>query len=121
MRNEKMKRGLFLDDYRNPSDVYWCRYPKDIQWEVVRSYDSFIGSLISGRQYDFISYDHDLEEFHYKDAAGVLDFDYNAYEEKCGWHCALYAKSHYGGRHPTWCVHSLNERGAANIEKLLGE
>lgn len=115
--------GLFLDDYRNPQDITWVEgFPVNVEWKVVRNFWQFIGALISGKKFDVISYDHDLEEFHYRDMLdGNIDFDYDSYEEKCGYHCAVYAKSFYGGNHPTYFVHSMNEVGKKNIEQVLGE
>lgn len=39
-------KGLFLDDERVPQDVTWIKYPENVEWVVVRSYDEFFMSFI---------------------------------------------------------------------------
>lgn len=57
-----MKNGLFLDDERLPDDVFWVKYPDNINWKIVRSYSDFESSLNEG-SFDIISFDHDLQDF----------------------------------------------------------
>lgn len=63
-----MKNGIFLDDERNPEDVYWLNYPKDINWAVVRSVDEFKKIInvmfyeFDNPQLDFVSFDSDLQD-----------------------------------------------------------
>lgn len=54
------KIGLFLDDERNPEDVTWIEYPKDIQWTVVRTVQDFEAHM-SSVWYDYVSFDHDIQ------------------------------------------------------------
>ena len=58
--------GIFLDDERNPGDVFWIDYP-EITWSVVRTKAGFdeLVQLMSVLSQDFvISFDHDIQEFH---------------------------------------------------------
>lgn len=57
-----MKVGLFLDDERNPEDVFWVKYPKDVEWFVVRRMSDFIFSICNG-EIDIISFDHDIQDY----------------------------------------------------------
>jgi hypothetical protein len=104
---------LYLDDIRTPPD------PEN--WLIVRNYNDFVEALQKhGEKIEFIAYDHDLADFHYREAVdGTLEFDYDAYVEKTGYHCAQYALMFYKGKHPDWVCHSWNVVGKKNIENLL--
>lgn len=51
--------GLFLDDERIPSDVFWLKYYRNINWKIVRNINDFRRE-ISTNQYLAVSFDHDL-------------------------------------------------------------
>lgn len=58
--------GLFIDDERNPHDVYWENYPFDIDWHIARNQKEFIrffSNTPAQYQLDIISFDHDLGDF----------------------------------------------------------
>lgn len=57
-------KGLFLDDERSIEDVTWVVYPRDIEWTIVRSFDEF-ALEISLNDFNIISFDHDLQDFHH--------------------------------------------------------
>lgn len=117
--------GIFLDDLRNLEDVVWVSIPKaKFNWIIVRNFQEFKEAIDRHHaNIGFISYDHDLADFHYKQCldTGGLVFDYDAYEgmELTGKHCAEYAKQIFGDNHPPFVVHSMNPIGKRNIEKLL--
>lgn len=57
------KIGLFLDDERMPADVTWVSYPDNVIWIVARSgleFHKVFDAVIP----DYISFDHDMQEFH---------------------------------------------------------
>lgn len=57
--------GIFLDDERNPEDVFWIEYP-EITWSVVRNKDDFMTllKLVATTGQNFVvSFDHDIQEF----------------------------------------------------------
>ena len=56
---------LFLDDERNPSSVTWVRLPY-VQWEVVRSHKEFTEFVNDFGLPEFVTFDHDLADEHYK-------------------------------------------------------
>lgn len=101
-------RGLFLDDERNPEDVFWVEYPTGIDWTVVRCYDDFVSE--SSKGYSVISFDHDIQDF---DDVGF---------ERTGFTCAKHLVEIVLDKEvgmPVFYVHSKNVIGAANINKLL--
>ena len=118
----EMEVGLFLDDIRNPEDVTWVPLPlSKYRWKIVRSFDDFKRAIDTlGEKIGFISYDHDLADFHYSEMNGNLVFDYDAYTgELTGYHCAKYAKKTFKENHPPYLVHSWNPVGKKNIENVL--
>ena len=55
-------KGLFLDDERNPEDVTWVVYPKNIEWTVVRRYDEFLYEFHRS-DFQVFSFDHDIQGY----------------------------------------------------------
>lgn len=56
--------GIFLDDERNPEDVYWVSYPDDIEWYVVRRMADFLFCIFNMEEEGYVvSFDHDLQDF----------------------------------------------------------
>lgn len=56
---------LFLDDERNPPDVFWngnLDLYKTQQWNIVRTYDEFVAYVIINGIPDLLSFDNDLGE-----------------------------------------------------------
>jgi len=122
--------SLFLDDFRVPNT-----FLKDIRtWTVVRNYKEFVKTIKERGLPDFISFDHDLGPEHYAifDILEALQQEeplpkydkipYDKYEEKTGYHCALYLIEYCKGKKlplPDYQVHSMNPVGAENIKKLL--
>jgi len=128
-------KKLFLDDIRIPKDAitlvpsqfnkfYW-----ENDWDIVRTYDEFMQYLTSRGMPDFVSFDHDLADFHY-------DFKPEDYEsmseeemiaklgsmEKTGLDCAKALVDYCGisdKKLPNYLVHSANPTGKENIEKFL--
>jgi len=53
--------ALFIDDERNPEDVFWLSYRSDHDWTVCRSWKEVKHEIVSqGRMPTTISFDHDL-------------------------------------------------------------
>lgn len=55
--------GLFLDDERNPTDVFWMKYPENIEWIIARNLTEFEFQIINRPDIKYISFDHDLQDF----------------------------------------------------------
>lgn len=94
---------LFLDDERNPKDVYWFAL-EDVAWNVVRNYQEFTDYIHKHGMPRHISFDHDLGE------------------EKTGMDCAHFVVSYCLDHQldaPSFSVHSKNIVGAENIQNLL--
>ena len=111
---------LFLDDIRSPKDAiglvpshmnqfYWAN-----DWDVVRSHDEFVDWIVTNGVPDFVSFDHDLADEHYKDLEGN--------HEKTGYVSAKWLVYHCldkGVCLPEYQVHSANPVGKQNIESYL--
>jgi hypothetical protein len=128
-------KKLFLDDIRSPKDAitlvpsslnkfYW-----ENDWDIVRNYDEFMQYLMSSGIPDFISFDHDLADFHYE--FRPEDYDNMTEDEminrfgsmeKTGLDCARLLADYCGMQGkplPEYLVHSANPVGKENIEKFL--
>ena len=113
-------KKLFLDDIRIPKDAiglvpsnmnqfYWSN-----DWVIVRSHDEFISWIEINGVPDFISFDHDLADEHYKDLEGT--------HEKTGYESAKWLVNHCLDKNikiPDYQVHSANPVGKQNIESYL--
>ncbi|MDR6516245.1 cyclic-phosphate processing receiver domain-containing protein [Chryseobacterium camelliae] len=113
------KRFIFLDDIRDPVDVY--PYTKEgiflrNDWCIVRNYEQFTGSILEKGLPAMISFDHDLADEHY------IKPDSQEYIEKTGYDCAKwlveYCMDHILDLPEFYC-HSMNPVGKDNIERLL--
>lgn len=67
-----MKTLIFLDDERNPEDVYWIDYPKYKEIIILRHHEEFInfcdnifGGAISNLNFNTLdfSFDHDIQSY----------------------------------------------------------
>lgn len=56
-----MNYSIFLDDERNPQDVTWIELP-NIKWIIIRDF-SWFKFYINGRMPEYITFDHDLQDF----------------------------------------------------------
>lgn len=117
-----MSYNIFLDDYRLPITVRHVKMPL-LDWTVVKSYNEFIKLIEEKGLPDFISFDHDLADEHYKDlisCGGTLN--YGSYKEKTGYEAAKwlveYCLNHKESL-PKWQVHSMNPIGKQNIISLF--
>jgi hypothetical protein len=109
---------IFLDDYRIPSDVTWCNLPNE-DWTIVRSYEEFVKVVKEAMEHevdiDFIAFDHDLADAHYKG-------DFSNPDEKTGMDCAKWLALNCIDsmvKIPDFVSHSLNPVGRKNITEFL--
>lgn len=119
-----MSYNLFLDDQRQPEDVfYYIPDPRyhTLTWVVVRSYAEFTTYIQAQGLPALISFDHDLADLHYGSAInGVINYD--DYTEKTGYDCAQWLGTYCATNHqklPPYLVHSMNNIGRQNIESYL--
>jgi len=128
-------KKLFLDDVRIPKDAiglvpskynqfYW-----ENDWIVVKNYDEFVHYILLNGLPDFVSFDHDLADFHYD--FKPEDYDNMSEEEmilkfgsmeKTGLDCSKFLVDYcieYDKELPSYLVHSANPSGKENIEKYL--
>lgn len=108
-------KKLFLDDVRQP---------KELGWDVVRTYDAFVKYLDDNGCPDVVSFDHDLafEHYPFADPQPTEHIRYDHYKEKTGYDCAkwLIDWCRENKRFPRLCVvHSYNPAGAMNIFREL--
>lgn len=126
---------LFLDDIRIPKDaiglvssnlntLYW-----ENDWVIVRNFHQFCNYLQKFGVPDFISFDHDLADFHYdfkpEDYENMSEEEMNdkfGSMEKTGYECAKWLVDfclERGYKLPDYQVHSANPVGKKNIESYL--
>ena len=120
-----MKRALYLDDQRTPTNTL----PGYEPWFVVRNYDQFVEWVSLNGMPDFVSFDHDLAEEHIDDyfkqklALGYQHPSYNEYTEKTGLDCAKWLVDLVQANPKlvikACSVHSHNPVGANNIHSFI--
>lgn len=122
-----MKYNLFLDDVRGPADAKWVKLPNDERWIIARSYGEFVDVIEQRGLPEFVSFDHDLTEHHYK--ASLLEneklsasVDYGP--EKTGFDAAKWLVNYCrskGLKFPNYAVHSLNQAAGERIQAYISE
>lgn len=103
-------KHLFIDDCRMPGHVTWVRLPS-ATYDIVRSYGQFIEYVKENGLPEFITFDHDLDEFDGSDKTGydiVLWIIDSVLDGK------LVIPDNF-----SFMVHSMNPVGKANIEATL--
>lgn len=115
--------NLFLDDIRDPKDVYWVQLPL-VEWKIVRNYNEFCSWVETNGLPKFISYDHDLGDEATQEALrqNFEGFDYSRITEKTGYDCCKFIINRCLDlkiKHPDYSVHSINPIGKENIERLI--
>lgn len=127
-----MSYHLFLDDERSPKDVTWKLLPSG-PWAVVRSYKEFVDYINENGVPSFVTFDHDLADFHYgvmleenkyeyDDGDMKKTFDYGP--EKTGFDCAKWLVDHChlnGVEFPSYEIHSMNPIGAKRIADYIND
>lgn len=69
-------KGLFLDDERIPLEVFWEKYPDNVEWIVVRTPAEFLEEIrMNGKSFDIISFDHDLQAFDQSTKYDITGYD----------------------------------------------
>ena len=107
------KKNLFLDDFRKPSDVTWATLPS-VDWDTVRSVDSFKKWINKQGVPALVSFDNDLLPHHYVD--NNLSEKGSGFEA-CKWLVSICELSNIA--FPEWIVHSRNTRGVRRMVDLL--
>lgn len=119
-----MKKALYLDDVRTPTDTI----PGYAPWVVVRNYEEFTDYILQNPIPDLISFDHDLGEEHMNDyfnqiaQRGYQIPNYEDYTEKTGLDCARFLVDHIQQNKlelKGCAVHSHNPVGASNIQSFI--
>ena len=103
-------KKLYLDD---------IRIPKTEGWDIVRTYEDFVGWIEKNGLPEEVSFDHDLAEIHYDPKTYTESFKY---EEKTGYDAAKWMCDYCwtnGLPIPKWNVHSANPVGRDNIKHLM--
>lgn len=116
---------LFLDDQRNPMDVFWVSIPK-VEYVVVRNYSQFVDVIKKRGLPKFVSFDHDLSDIQTAQSIVVnlagSKFNYDNNKELTGLHCARYLIDYCIDNSldfPQYEVHSMSNVGKANIISLI--
>tara|TARA_R110000744_G_C19371770_1_gene563235 strand:+ start:75087 stop:75431 length:345 start_codon:yes stop_codon:yes gene_type:complete len=112
--------GIFLDDERDPEDVYWVAYP-DVQWYTLTNAKDFMHcvSLVTSDDEFVVSFDHDIQSY-------LPNGD-----EQTGYDCLKYLIDlcmEKGYSIPKCFFHTQNPVGKVNMEsyynnaiKFIGE
>ena len=125
-----MKKLLWLDDRRNPSDGNWIEIYSPIatpfEYIWIKSYREFVDWIEKNGLPDAISFDHDLgKELSLnaiKNGMSKKDARKLKQEEKTGYDCAKWLVNYCidnNTKLPIWGVHSANPVGKDNINGLL--
>jgi hypothetical protein len=121
-----MSYNLFLDDFRQPVDVFLYTgnpiYNKE-QWMIVRNYDEFKHYIQQNGLPQIVSFDHDLADEHYEHQEHLDSDAYDIMQEKTGYHCAkwliYYCIDNKKELPATILIHSMNPAGSLNIQSLF--
>lgn len=114
---------LFLDDERDPYKVKWVQLPLG-PWTVVRTYNEFVKTITEKGLPEFVSFDHDLADEHYRPSMYNADKHYTNYytdetfKERTGYECAVWLVNYCidnKAQFPQYIVHSMNPIGKENI------
>lgn len=126
-----MKYSLFLDDERQLFDVKWVQLPWHHKWLIARNYGEFVDLVMDLGLPEFVSFDHDLADFHYKigslenesgQRANLINMNFNYGSEKTGFdamkwlvgYCSVHEK-----KFPPYAIHSLNGVAAERMETYI--
>jgi len=114
---------LFLDGKRNPvhcinrigrkNPIYL-----ENDWVICRNYKSFVNTIEDMGLPEFVSFDHDLGDEHYRSIIDSGRVEYESYTEKTGYECAKWLVNYCMDHKlalPGYAVHSDNPIGAENI------
>lgn len=124
-----MSYNLFLDDERQPKNVNWAYMPL-VEWTIAKSYDDFVRIVSSLGLPARVSFDHDLDEEHYREyhwAHSEMNlkkgiFQYDKMKVKTGYHCVQWLVKYCqerGQSFPEYYVHTMNPIGKVNIIKYI--
>ena len=100
--------GIFLDDERNPEDVTWINYPKNIDWFVVRTMSDFLFTIYNTNEKYCISFDHDICDY---DISGKENTGYDCLK------CLIDYCLHENKLMPKCYFHTKNIVGLQNMKQ----
>jgi hypothetical protein len=118
---------LILDDVRDEQACFLVtghqRYLQ-ANWDIVKTYKEFVKYIQDNDMPKVISFDHDIHQSHYNEGAhyGFKDFNYDAVEEKTGYHAALWLIDTCVLNDialPECYCHSMNPYGKMMIESAI--
>ena len=121
-----MKLNLFLDDYRDPDDVY--KYIDNFDyiskiWVVVKNYNEFIKHIKTFGLPEIISFDHDLAPEHYVSLV-EHEIPYSRFKEKTGYDCVIWLCEYclkHNKKLPEYLFHTQNRIGLMNMYKYINK
>jgi hypothetical protein len=119
-----MSYNLFLDDKRNPSDIWnHIKSPEYAvyNWVIVKDYNSFVQTIQDNGIPVRISFDHNLSDEHII-RQNKTKINYSSYKDKTGYDCAVWLIEYcldYEISLPKYKIHAEEGLGKQNIENLL--
>jgi len=119
--------NLFLDDTRQPENVYWVKLP-NVQWTITKSYDEFIATIKHRGIPQIASFDHDLHESHYealRDQPDLHVVNYNNFDIKTGYHCVKWMVKHCAKHNlqlpKQMFIHTMNPIGRDKMIAIINQ
>ena len=93
----------------------------NLDWVIVRSYDTFVKYIEKNGVPELISFDHDLADEHYNSLREPNDVDYNEYTEKTGYECVKWLCGYCidNKEIPECLFHTQNIIGQINMSKYI--
>jgi hypothetical protein len=119
-----MSYNLFLDDKRNPNDIWNHQKSPEYavyNWIVVKDFSSFTDTIQDNGIPLRISFDHNLCDEHIMESS-TKKIPYESYRQKTGYDCALWLVEYcldFDINLPKYKVHAEKGVGRKNIENLL--
>jgi hypothetical protein len=120
-----MSYNLFLDDIKNPKDVWKSTKCPDYavyNWVVVRDFDAFIDVVSKNGLPTRVSFDHNLSIEHDDFDAKGKNFPYEEFKTATGYDCAIWLIEYCLDndlKFPIWLVHAKKGNGKKNIEDVI--
>jgi hypothetical protein len=125
-----LKTALYVDSTSTPVDTI----PGYKPWVIVQNYEEFTEYIKLNGIPDYISFEHDLAVEHISDfiknqTIGAEAINYEQFEEKTGYDCALWLCEHIEEQREKGIdlkinavgVHSINPGGTMNILHCINE
>jgi len=123
-----LQRGINAARSQGLTEECICYTRNDITWVWVTSFTEFTQYIVQKGLPDILAFDHDLSDdayhlWHKNQGYKKSEIDYDAYQEKTGYHCAKwlteYCQDNKIKLKSEVFSHSMNTKGRENIKAIL--